>query len=168
MSTELEWPCLFETTISGSLASLEASNLTYSVTFPYKRRILQQICNCARIDAKLVENPDGSTTVTLVNGKTPAIMLKIRLSMIGNILRRALIPSSPDKIEEMAKKHELKTAITWRIYDFSGEYPGREICLFIYYRISQSLLALTERWDNAYLFRKLGEFERELHPPADL
>ena len=168
MDTEIKWPCLFETTISGSLARLEASNLTYSETYPYRRGILEQICNCARIDAKLVENPDGSTTVTLVNGKTPAIMLKIRLSMIGNILRRALIMSSRENIEKAAKKFELGTAITWRIYDFSGEYPGREICLFIYYRISQSLLALTDRWDNEYLFRKLGEFEKELHRPADL
>jgi hypothetical protein len=168
MSTELEWPCLLKTLISGSLARLEASNLTYLETYPYRRGILEQICNCARIDANCVENPDGSTTVTLVNGKTPAIMLKTRLSMIGNILRRALIRSSREKIEEVAKKLELRMAITWRIYDFSGEYPGREICLFIYYRISQSLLDLTERWDNAYLFRKLGEFERELHPPADL
>ena len=159
---------MFETTISGSLARLEASNLTYFETYPYRRGILEQICNCARIDANCVENPDGSTTVTLVNGKTPAIMLKIRLSMIGNILRRALIMSSPEKIEKAAMKLELKTAITWRIYDFSGEYPGREICLFIYYRSSQSLLPLTDRWDNEYLFRKLGEFEKELHRPADL
>jgi len=168
MDTEIGWTCLFKTEFSGNLSRLDASKSTYSETFPYRRCILEQICNCARIDANCVENPDESTTVTLVNGETPAIMLKIRLSMIGNILRRALIMSSREKIEEAAKKLELKTAITWRIYDFSGEYPGRDICLFIYYRISQSLLALTERWDNEYLFRKLGEFEKELHPPADL
>jgi hypothetical protein len=145
MDRDIIYPCLFVTTVSGDLSRLDASNLTYSETYPYRRCILEQICNCARIDAKFVQNPDGSTTVTLVNGKTPAIMLEIRLSMIRKILHRALITSSPKRIEDAAKKLELENAITWKIYDFSAEYPGRQICLFIYYRISQSLLSLTER-----------------------
>jgi hypothetical protein len=137
------WPCGIITDVSGSLSRLEPSRDNHSINSPLPQKLLEQICNCANIKATFSTNPDGTTRITLVNDRSPAVWQCVKLSVIRNIIERAVFRKSQEQIEDAAKKAELVKVIIWKIYDFSGEGPGQPLCLFMYSRKDLRYLPLT-------------------------
>jgi hypothetical protein len=161
---EYEWPCYLKTTIKGPISRFEPSRVQHSSTYSFPKNVLEQVCRSARIAATFEENQEGHTKVTLVNGGMPEFMLQLRLGIISEILRRAVFRKGRDLIDRAARKFKLEKAITWTIYDYSGEGPGKELCLFIYYKKDLrhlSLLSL-DRVDDDYYYTNIEKFKNEL------
>jgi hypothetical protein len=140
---ERVWTCDIITKVSGNLSRLEASRENHSMNSPLPRNLLEQICNCAKIEATFSTNPDGTTRITLVNNGSAAAWQRVKLSVIQDIIERAVFRKSREQIEDAAKKVQLEKVISWKIYDFPGAGSAEQFCLFMYSRKDLSYLPLT-------------------------
>jgi len=158
------WPCYLETTIHGDTSRFEPSSVTHSRTYLFPPPVLEQVCRSAQINATFEKNQEGNTKVTLVNGRLPEFKLQLRLRIISDILRRAVFRKSPEQIESAAIKFKLEKAITWTIHDYSGEGPGKELCLFMYYKKDLRHLShlSLDKVDDDYYYTNIEKFEKEL------
>ena len=164
MSHTVYWPCGFQTEFSGSLSEIPPSTKIHQINSPLPISLLKQLCTCAHIDATFSENPDGSNTLTLVNNRSPAILQSIKVDVIESILKKNVFKKSQKEVKEAATKKKLERVITWKIYDFSGEGPGEQLCLFIYSRKDLTYLPLPslERIETEQYHRIMEKFRNLL------
>jgi hypothetical protein len=137
------WPCGITTDVSGDISRLEPSRQRHEMDSPLPISLLNQVCDCARINATFSENSDGSNKLTLVNDGSSDIWQRLKLNVIESIIERAVFRKSRTEIEEATTKKNLQRVIKWTIYDFSGEGPGEQLCLFIYSRRNLTSLPLS-------------------------
>ena len=164
MSHTVYWPCGFQTEFSGSLSEIPPSTKIHQINSPLPISLLKQLCTCAHIDATFSENPDGSNTLTLVNNRSPAILQSIKVDVIESILKKNVFKKSEKEVKEAATNKKLERVITWKIYDFSGECPGEQLCLFIYSRKDLTYLPLPslERIETEQYHRIMEKFRNLL------
>ena len=163
-TTTFYWTCGLETGISGSLSEIPPSTRIHQIKSTLPIGLLARACTCAGINATFSENPDGSNTLTLVNDGSPAILQSIKLDVIKSILEKNVFTKSRKEIEEATKEKKVERVIKWTIYDFSGEGPGEQLCLFIYSRKNLTSLPLTslERIDTEQYYRIMQKFRNLL------
>ena len=164
MSRTWSWSCDITTEVSGDLSKHEASQGNHSMNSPLPTDLLARVCDCARINATFSTNPDGTNKITLVNNGSSAVWQRVKLSVISSIIERAVFRKSPEQIEEAAKNAKLKKVISWKVYDFSGEGPGEQLCLFMYSRKDLRHLPLIdpERIDTNEYLNMMRKFQDSL------
>jgi len=143
MSRTVYWPCDIETEVSGDTSRFEPSTRIHKMNSPLPTDLLAQVCDCARINATVSKNSDGSNTLTLVNDESSDILQSVKLDVIKSIIEKNVFKKSRKEIEEATKEKKVERVIKWTIYDFSGEGPGEQLCLFIYSRKNLTSLPLS-------------------------
>ena len=158
------WPCDIETEFSGDISRLEPSTRLNKMDSPLPTDLLARVCDCARINATFSKNSDGSNTLTLVNDGSSDILQSVKLDVIKSILEKNVFKKSRTEIEEATTKKNLQRVIKWTIYDFSGEGPGEQLCLFIYSRKNLTSLPLSslERIGTDQYYRIMQKFRNLL------